>query len=264
MPRIIAVSNQKGGVGKTTTAVNLAAALARAGHSTLLVDLDPQGNASSALGVSRDAAAFGIAEPILGLEPIGRSVVATAHERLELVPATRSLVGVEVELVELPNREKRLAFALADLPPGHAFVIVDCPPSLGLLTLNALTAADSVLIPLQAEYHAMEGVGELIRTIAAVRRSSNPRLVREGIVITMHDARTNLCRDVEAQARSVLGSEVFQTVIPRAVRLAEAPSHGRTIFGYDASSKAAQAYASLAREVVERSAQARGGAVGVG
>lgn len=257
MPRIIAVSNQKGGVGKTTTAVNLAAGLARSGHPTLLIDLDPQGNASSAFGVSRETATFGISDAILGLEPIARGILPTQHDDLDLCPATPSLVGVDVELVEMPNREKRLHFALAELPKAYQYVLIDCPPSLGMLTVNALTAADSVLVPLQAEYHAMEGLGELIRTIGVVRRGLNPRLVREGVVITMYDARTNLCRDVEQQARAVLGPEVFTTVIPRTVRLAEAPSHGRSIFGYDPTSKAAQAYASLASELVRRVEAAR-------
>jgi chromosome partitioning protein len=258
MARIIAVSNQKGGVGKTTTAVNLAAALARAGHPTLLVDLDPQGNASSGLGFPRDSVDTGIADAILGLHPLPHCVVRTAHEGLDLCPATPALVGVEVELVGLPNRERRLLVALSDLPRDYDFVLVDCPPSLGLLTLNALVAADSVLVPLQAEYYAMEGLGELIRTISAVRRGPNPRLVREGIVVTMYDARTNLCREVEQQARSVFGKEVFETVIPRAVRLAEAPSHGKSIFAYDASSKAAASYAALAHEVVRRAIAGNG------
>ncbi|MFZ5476103.1 MAG: ParA family protein [Myxococcota bacterium] len=252
MPRIIAISNQKGGVGKTTTATNLAAALARAGHPTLLVDADPQGNATSALGVSRGEVEHGVADAILGLAPVAACVVGTQQEKLDLVPATSSLVGVEVELVGLANRERRLAIALADLPRAYDFVLIDCPPSLGLLTLNALVAADGVLIPLQAEYHAMEGLGELVRTVTAVRRGPNPRLVREGIVITMSDSRTNLCREVERQAREVFGPEVFEAVVPRAVRLAEAPSYGRTIFTHDPSSRAAQAYTALAREVVRR------------
>ncbi len=256
MPRIIAVSNQKGGVGKTTTAVNLAAALARAGHSTLLVDLDPQGNASSGLGCPRDRVAFGIADVLLGLEPLSRVVVPTGITGLSLAPATPAMIGVEVELVNLPNREQRLRLALAGLPEPYEYVIFDCPPSLGMITLNALTAADSVLVPLQAEYYAMEGLGELVRTIAAVRRSTNPRLVREGIVITMHDARTNLCRDVESQARSVFGSEVFTAVVPRSVRLAEAPSHGKSIFEYEPSGKGARAYADLAAEVHARAVAA--------
>ncbi len=252
MSRIIAISNQKGGVGKTTTSVNLATALARAGQSVLLVDLDPQGNASSGLGCPRDTVAFGVADALLGLEPLQRVILPTAQAGLDLAPATPSLVGVEVELVNLPNREQRLHLALAGLPRQYDFVLFDCPPSLGLITLNAFTAADSVLVPLQAEYYAMEGLGELIRTIAAVRRSTNPRLVREGIVLTMHDNRNNLCRDVEAQARAVFGDEVFRSVIPRSVRLAEAPSHGKSIFHYEPTGRGAQAYSALSTELMAR------------
>ncbi len=260
MARIIAVSNQKGGVGKTTTAINLAAALARAGHPTLLLDLDPQGNASSGLGVQKDEVDAGIAEAILGLAPLSACTVETSVKGLTLCPASPALVGAEVELVGLPNRDRRLAFALSALPDALDFVIIDCPPSLGMLTLNALVAADSVLIPLQAEYFAMEGLGDLVRTIAAVRRGPNPRLVREGIVITMWDARANLCREVEAQAREHFGKEVFEAVIPRAIRLAEAPSHGKTIFQHDGSNRAAKAYAALAHEVVRRAIAAAKGA----
>ena len=259
MARIIAVSNQKGGVGKTTTAVNLAAALARAGHPTLLLDLDPQGNASSALGQRKDDVEQGVAEAILGLATLAQCTVATATKGLTLCPASAALVGAEVELVGMPNRERRLAFALSDLPPELDFVVIDCPPSLGLVTLNALVAADSVLIPLQAEYFAMEGLGDLVRTVQAVRRGPNPNLVREGIVITMWDARANLCREVEAQAREVFGREVFDTVIPRAIRLAEAPSFGKTIFQHDGASRAAKAYSALAHEVVRRAIAAAKG-----
>jgi chromosome partitioning protein len=259
MARIIAVSNQKGGVGKTTTAVNLAAALARAGHPTLLLDLDPQGNASSALGHRKEDVQEGIAEVILGLGTLAQATLPTQTKGLTLCPATAALVGAEVELVALPNRDRRLAFALAELPPELDFVIIDCPPSLGMLTLNALVAADSVLIPLQAEYFAMEGLGDLVRTVAAVRRGPNPNLVREGIVITMWDARANLCREVEAEARRTFGREVFDTVIPRAIRLAEAPSFGKTIFQHDGASRAAKAYAALAHEVVRRAIAAAKG-----
>ena len=256
MPRIIAVSNQKGGVGKTTTAVNLAAALARAGHPTLVVDVDPQGNASSALGHPKHEAPWGIAEAMLGLESLATCLLPTSQPGLDLAAATPALVGAEIELVGLPNRDRRLALALADLPRPYDFVLVDTPPSLGLLTLNALVAADGVLVPLQAEYFAMEGLGELVRTIGAVRRGPNPRLVRDGIVLTMTDARTRLCRDVEAQAREVFGAEVFQTVVPRAVRLAEAPSHAKTIFEYDPASRGAAAYAAVAAELVARVSRA--------
>ena len=252
MPRVIAISNQKGGVGKTTTAVNLAAALARAGFQTLLVDVDPQGNASSGLGHPKHQAPWGVAEAMLGLEALSTCVIQTDQPGLELAAATPALVGAEIEMVNLPNRERRLAVALAELSKPYDFVLIDTPPSLGLLTLNALVAADGVLVPLQAEYYAMEGLGELVRTIGAIRRGLNPRLVRDGIVLTMTDGRTRLGREVEAQAREVFGNEVFQTIIPRAVRLAEAPSHGKSIFGYDPSSRSAAAYAALADELIAR------------
>lgn len=251
MARIISISNQKGGVGKTTTAINLAAALARSGHATLLIDLDPQGNASSCLGSPKDKAGNGTAEAILGLEPLANCIVSSL-DGLDLCPANPALVGADVEMVNMPNRERRLAAALDGLPAKYAYVIIDLPPSLGLLTLNAFVASDGVVVPLQSEYYAMEGISELVRTINAVRRGPNPRLVRDGIVMTLHDSRVRLCREVEAQAREVFGSEVFHTVIPRAVRLAEAPSFQKTIFGYDPGCRAAAAYQALAGELVTR------------
>ena len=262
MARIIAVSNQKGGVGKTTTTLNLAAAVARAGRRVLLVDIDPQGNASSGLGITRDRAFNGVAEAMLGLEAMASCVHRAEGEELDVCPATAALQGAEIELYGLPNRENRLAFALAEVGERYDLVFIDTPPSLGMLTLNALVAADSVLVPLQAEYYAMEGLGELIRTINAVRRGPNPRLVREGVVITMSDSRNNLCREVERQAREVLGEEVFRTVVPRTVRLAEAPSHGRSIFAYDPGSRAASSYRALGEELLGRVASVRGAAAG--
>lgn len=261
MARIVSISNQKGGVGKTTTAINLAAALARSGHPTLLIDLDPQGNASSCLGSPKDKAGNGTAEALLGLEPIENCIVPSL-DGLDLCPANRALVGVEVELVGLPNRERRLQAALDGLPGKYTYVIIDLPPSLGLLTLNAFVASDGVVVPLQSEYYAMEGISELVRTINAVRRGPNPRLVRDGIVMTLHDSRVRLCREVEAQAREVFGNEVFHTVIPRAVRLAEAPSFQKTIFGFDPGCRAAAAYQALAGELVTRVAHQRTRATG--
>ncbi len=256
MPRIISVANQKGGVGKTTTAVNLAASLACQGHKTLLIDMDPQGNASSGLGFAKDETSWGSADALLGFRQLCELMLPVS-QNLQLVPCTRSLVGVEVELVDLPGRAERLAKALSQLANPLDYVIVDCPPSLGLLTVNALAASHSVLVPLQAQYYAIEGLGELLNTIAAIKQGLNPRLVREGIVITMADMRTRLARDVEAQAREVFGRDVFRTVIPRNVRLAEAPSYGCPVQAYDPSCRGAQAYRALAAELIARQGASR-------
>ena len=252
MARVLAVSNQKGGVGKTTTTVNLAAALAARGRRVLVVDLDPQGNASSGLGHPRAEVAMGLYDVLLEFRDLDSVLTPTAHDRLHLVPATRDLVGAEVELVDEEGRERRLRKVLSPARDRYDDILIDCPPSLGLLTVNALVAADAVLIPLQAEYYAMEGLGELLRTVSAVRKSLNPDLEREGIVITMADQRNNLCREVENQARQLFGAGVLDTVIPRNVRLGEAPSFGQPIVQYDPRSTGARSYIALADELLTR------------
>ncbi len=252
MARVIAISNQKGGVGKTTTAINLAASLAQLGDKTLVVDLDPQGNASSGLGHPRSEVTAGIYDVLLEFRDLDSVLLPTNLDNLQLVPTTRDLVAAEVELIDAEGREKRLRKVLSGARDRYDWIIIDCPPSLSLLTVNALVAADAVIVPLQAEYYAMEGLGELLRTISAVKKSLNPDLERGGIVVTMHDARNNLARDVEAQTRQLFGAEVFTTVIPRNVRLGEAPSHGRSIIEYDAKSAGARAYLALAEEVRRR------------
>ena len=257
MARILSISNQKGGVGKTTTTINLAAALAKAGQRVLVVDLDPQGNASSGLGYPRRDVTMGIYDALLEYREIRSVLMPTALDGLQLIPASRDLVGAEVELVDEDNRERRLRKVLNLVRERYDWVLIDCPPSLGLLTINAFVASDGVLIPLQAEYYAMEGLGELLRTVAMVRRSLNPDLEREGIVITMTDQRNRLCREVERQAREVFGLGVFETTIPRNVRLGEAPSHGKSIVEYAPTSSGAQAYLELADELLAR----RGAAV---
>lgn len=257
MARILSISNQKGGVGKTTTTINLAAALAKAGQKVLVVDLDAQGNASSGLGYPRADVTMGIYDVLMEYRDVDSVLMPTALDGLQLLPASRDLVGAEVELVDEPNRERKLRKVLNLVRERYDWVLIDCPPSLGLLTLNALVASDSVLIPLQAEYYAMEGLGELLRTIQNVRRSLNRDLRREGIVITMVDGRNRLCREVERQAREVLGTEVFTTTIPRNVRLGEAPSHGKSIVEYAPSSSGAQAYIDLGDELLARQVTAK-------
>ncbi len=248
--RVLALANQKGGVGKTTTAVNLAASLAASEHPTLLVDLDPQGNASSAFGI-RDPD-LQIYDALIGKHVIKDAARPTELSHLHVVPAGVDLVGAEIELVSTLHRERRLEMALADARHDYDFVLVDCPPSLGLLTLNALTAADGVLIPLQCEYYALEGLARLLQTLDRVRRDLNPALRVEGILLTMVDARNNLSRQVGEEARSHFGSQVLRTTIPRNVRLSEAPSHGKPVLLYDIHSRGAVAYLKLAEEMLER------------
>ncbi len=253
MAHVFAISNQKGGVGKTTTSINLAAALALEDKSVLLIDLDPQGNASSGVGHPKVEVRRGIADVLLGFCDLGDVLLPTDVDGLHLAPATRELVGVEVELVDAEHREFRLRAAIQQQATDYDYVLLDCPPSLGIITVNALAAADGVIIPLQAEYYAMEGLGELLRAIKQIRRGGlNRKLERSGILLTMVDRRTRLARDVCDQARAVFGGEVFDAEIPRNVRLGEAPSFGKPIHAYDPLCRGAIAYSNLALEVIHR------------
>ncbi len=250
MGRIIAVANQKGGVGKTTTAVNLAASLAAAERRVLAVDSDPQGNLTSGLGRKTRESRPSLYEALIEQRPVEELVITTDLEHLQLVPSDRNLTGAEVELVSVIAREYRLKEALAPIAGRYDYVIVDCPPSLGLLTLNALTAAQTVLIPLQCEYFALEGISELSATLQRVKRVLNPELEIEGVLLTMVDERTNLTQQVITEIRSHFKDKVFTTQVPRSIRLAEAPSFGQPVILYDIRSKGAEAYLQLARELM--------------
>ena len=256
MTKSIAVANQKGGVGKTTTAVNLAAVIANWGHRVLLVDADPQGNATSGIGIQRGSFRRNLYHALVLDEPLSAVIVQSQIPSLDVLPAHKDLAGAEIELVEVEQREFRLRSALATVEANYDYIIIDCPPSLGLLTLNALTAAKSLLVPIQCEYYALEGVTELFDTLARIRRLHNPGLMIEGLLLTMYDERTNLSAAVAADLRDFYGLQVFQAVIPRNVRLAEAPSYGKPIISYDAHSKGAEAYSQLAREIVHESKSA--------
>jgi chromosome partitioning protein len=258
MPRILAVANQKGGVGKTTTTINLAASLALADQRILLVDVDPQGNLTSGVGRKGQSTPAGTiynaltsVEPTIDARPF---MLPTAVDRMMLIPADRNLTGAEIELVTLSGREERLRALLAPVRDDFDYIFIDCPPSLGLLTLNALVAADAVLIPLHCEYFALEGLADLVSTMRRVRAALNPALDIEGVLLTMFDERTNLGQQVATDVRGFFKEKVFRTVIPRNVRLGEAPSHGMPVILYDVKSRGAEAYLALAREVLERSA----------
>ena len=249
--KIIAVTNQKGGVGKTTTAVNLSACIAAMGKRVLLVDIDPQGNATSGLGQSGADGAT-VYDVLIGGAAARDALLDTGFDGLGLIPTAIELAGAEIELVGMENREKLLKAALEPLRGDYDYIFIDCPPSLSLLTLNALAAADSVLIPIQCEYYALEGVGQLVNTIKLIRKRLNPDLAVEGILLTMYDGRTNLCAQVVQEVRSHFRDEAFAVMIPRNVRLSEAPSYGLPIHLYDAKCSGAQAYRELARELIER------------
>lgn len=255
MSKTLAIANQKGGVGKTTTAINLAACLAALQLRTLVVDLDPQGNASSGLGIQREEVQHSIYDVLAGDVPAADAIIPTAIDGLMLIPAVTELAAAELELVSVEEgRELFVRDILSDIYANYDYIIIDCPPSLGLLTLNALVAADAVLIPVQAEYYALEGLARLWDTLELVRQNLNPKLEVDGLVLTMHDNRNNLARQVEEDVRNHFGAQVYQTVIPRNVRLSEAPSFGQPIITYDVSSRGARAYMALAREFVERDA----------
>jgi chromosome partitioning protein len=250
--RVLAVANQKGGVGKTTTTVNLATALAACGKQVLIIDMDPQGNASTGLGVASDQRSHSVYQVLLDEMPIAEAVTKTLVPGMDIVPSGVDLSGAELELIDVPQREYRLRNAIQAVRGKYDFVLIDCPPALGLLTLNALVGADSVLVPLQAEFYALEGLSHLMRTIDRVRRGLNQALTLQGVVLTMFDRRNNLCEMVAADVRDYLGDRVYKTVIPRNVRVSEAPSHGKPVLLYDMRCAGAQAYIRLAREILQR------------
>jgi chromosome partitioning protein len=251
-PRVLAIANQKGGVGKTTTAINLATALAACGKRVLIVDLDPQGNASTGVGLDWRRRGPTVYEALLGETPMRDCVVDTAVPGMAIVPSSVDLSGAEVELVGADRREVRLREAVRSERDRWDYVLIDCPPALGLLTVNAMVAADAVLVPLQAEFYALEGLSQLLRTIERVRRALNPALVLQGVVLTMYDRRNNLCDLVAQDVRAYLGDRVYRTVIPRNVRVSEAPSHGKPVLLYDLQCAGAQAYVRLAGEILRR------------
>ena len=252
MGRIIAIANQKGGVGKTTTAINLSACLAEAGQRVLAVDFDPQGNETSGLGLEKDEAERTVYDLIVGECDIDECLVSNIQENLDLLPSNVELAGAEIELLEIENKESLLKECLGKIRQNYDFIIIDCPPSLNLLTINALTAADTVLVPIQCEYYALEGLNQVLKTVNLVKKKLNPSLEMEGVVFTMYDARTKLSMEVVESVKNNMNQNIYKTIIPRNVRLAEAPSHGMPINIYDSRSSGAESYRLLAAEVISR------------
>ena len=252
MERVIAIANQKGGVGKTTTSINLAACLGEAGKKVLLIDIDPQGNTSSGVGISKDDTENTIYQVLLGKCSMEEAIQHDVFENLDVVPSNVNLAGAEIELIEIENREYILKNAIATVSDRYDYIIMDCPPSLSMLTVNGMTASDTVLVPIQCEYYALEGLSQLIHTVNLVKKKLNPELELEGVVFTMFDARTNLSLQVVENVKSNLKQAIYKTIIPRNVRLAEAPSHGLPITVYDSKSAGAESYRLLAEEVINR------------
>ncbi|HFD0501140.1 TPA: ParA family protein [Enterococcus faecium] len=252
MAQIISVTNQKGGVGKTTTTVNLGACLASLGKKVLLVDMDAQGNATSGVGIRKPDVTKDIYDVLVNELPIDEATLITEHENLSIVPATLQLAGAEIELTSMMARESRLKGSLAEVSSQYDYILIDCPPSLGHLTINSFTASDSILIPVQCEYYALEGLSQLLNTVRLVQKHFNPELEIEGVLLTMYDARTNLGNEVVEEVRKYFREKVYETIIPRNIRLSEAPSHGKPIIDYDPRSRGAEVYQALAKEVVSR------------
>ncbi|HFM9158240.1 TPA: ParA family protein [Enterococcus faecium] len=252
MAQIISVANQKGCVGKTTTTVNLGACLASLGKKVLLVDMDAQGNATSGVGIRKPDVTRDIYDVLVNELPIDEATLITEHENLSIVPATLQLAGAEIELTSMMARESRLKGSLAEVSSQYDYILIDCPPSLGHLTINSFTASDSILIPVQCEYYALEGLSQLLNTVRLVQKHFNPELEIEGVLLTMYDARTNLGNEVVEEVRKYFREKVYETIIPRNIRLSEAPSHGKPIIDYDPRSRGAEVYQALAKEVVSR------------